>query len=459
MTKTNKPPYSIEAEQSVIGGLLVNNDTWDEVSLIINEHNFYLSAHKLIFQTIGKLLSNNTGADILTVSRMLQEMGKIEQIGGLAYLTELVKNTPSLSNINAYADIVKRDSQVRSLYTLGSAICKDVMQVTSSEKLENIISDTEKRLTELTFNHFEGDTHVNLDEVMEHVIDKMTLACEQQTSVTGTSFGIDRLDFNTTGAQAGDLIMVAARPSMGKTALSLTFAKSALESTNKPVIYFSIEMPAEQIMQRFLSMLSRVSMQKAKNPLAMTQADWSKYAQAMGHIKNQWSNRLLLDDSGELTPQLLRTKVRRCVRKYGQPAIILIDYIQLMHDPYYKDGKNRNLEISSISTALKKLAKEINCPVIVLSQLNRNLTMRTDKRPVQSDLRDSGSLEQDADILLFIYRDEVYHADSEYRNVAELIIAKQRNGPIGTIFTKFNGECSLFENIPDEEYNQLTARI
>lgn len=418
MTSTIQLLYSNEAEQSVLGGLLINNDLWDEISLIINENNFYISAHKLIFTTIAGLLLSNIPADLLTVSRILEEQGKLEQIGSFVYLAELIKNLPHISNISAYAKIVRTDSQTKYLYALGDLICKEARKVNTEDKLNFLIIETEKRLTELTLNSIESETNVVLDDAIEKVIDKMTTASENGSIITGTPFGIERLDFNTTGAQDGDLIMVTARPSMGKTALSLTFAKSALESTNKPVHYFSLEMPAEQIMQRFLSMISKVEMQKARQTVNMTQIDWGKYADAIGHIKNYWTNRLLLDDSCELTPQMLRSRVRRNVRKYGKPAVIIIDYLQLMNDPSYKDSKNRNLEISSISTSLKKLAKEIGCPVIALSQLNRNLENRADKRPMPADLRDSGPLEQDADVILFIYRDEVYYSDSEYRSIS-----------------------------------------
>ncbi|WP_353847897.1 replicative DNA helicase [Actinobacillus pleuropneumoniae] len=281
----------------------------------------------------------------------------------------------------------------------------------------------------------------------------MDASCKTNSVVTGTSFGIERLDSNTAGAQNSDLIILAARPSMGKTALSIVFADGALESQkDKSVQYYSLEMPADQILQRFISMKSRVESQKLRQAMLMNDEDWARFSTTFEYINNNWVNRLLIDDSSYLTPQILKTKVRRNVRKYGQPSMIIIDYLQLMSDPTAKDGRNRNLEIGNISKSLKELAKEINCPVVALSQLNRNLEQRADKRPMPSDLRDSGSLEQDADLLLFVYRDDVYYPDSELKGIAEIIIGKQRNGPIGTVMTKFYGQYSLFENIPDEEY-------
>lgn len=454
--------YSLEAEQAVLGGLLFANDKWDDVQPILHANNFYYAAHRAIFTAIQDLLDANQPADLLTVERALSQarddINLLEEIGGLAYLAELVKHTPSLSNILTYAQMVRTDSHARQLFALGNTLRAEAQQVRTQENLETLLEKAEKSLTELTFNEIEQDTTAALDETMKVVLHKMERSCQTHSLVTGVPFGITQLDSNTTGAQAGDLIILAARPSMGKTALSLVFAKSALESVDKPIQYYSLEMPADQILARFLAMDSRVSASKIRQSTLMEDEDWARFSQSMHYIQHNWANRLLIDDSSYLTPQLLRSRVRRNMRKYGKPSLIIVDYLQLMSVPEFKNGQNRHLEISEISRSLKKLAKEIDCPVVALSQLNRNLEQRADKRPLNSDLRESGSLEQDADLLLFIYRDEVYHNDSELRGIAEIIIGKQRNGPIGTVFSRFQGEFSLFETISDTEYEKLKGK-
>ncbi|MFC1040820.1 replicative DNA helicase [Pasteurella multocida] len=457
------PHYSMEAEQAVLGSLLLANDKWDDIQPIINSSNFYFSAHKVIFSAIQSLLENNQPADLLTVERELsqqrQDINLLEEIGGIAYLAELAKNTPSIANAVTYAEAVRTDSHARQLFALGNTLRADAEQIRTKENLESVLEQTEKALTELSLNHLEQETVVPIHLAMNTVLQRMDASCNNQTLITGVPFGITQLDNNTTGAQSGDLIILAGRPSMGKTALSLVFAKSALESIeSKPIQYYSLEMPASQIMARFLSMDSRVNATKIRQSMLMDDEDWARFSQSMEYFKEKWTDRLLIDDSSYLTPQLLRSRVRRNIRKYGKPSMVIVDYLQLMTVPELKNGQNRHLEISEISRSLKNLAKEIECPVIALSQLNRNLEQRADKRPMSSDLRESGSLEQDADVLLFIYRDEVYHEDTELPGIAEIIIGKQRNGPIGTVFSRFKGEFSLFETIPETEYEQIKGR-
>lgn len=449
------PSYSMDAEQAVLGGLLLSNDKWDDVSLLLTEHNFYSYAHKQIYIAIRDLISHQQSADIITVERKLSEQGVLDECGGLGYLAELCKDTPSASNIMAYVDIVRTDSQSRMLFSLGNTLRTETVNINSKEKLDALIEHTEKTLTEITFNHAEIETAVDLNQVMTTMLDRMDKSCKDKTSITGIPFGITRLDNHTSGAQNSDLIILAARPSMGKTALSLKFAESALTKETSIVQYYSLEMPAEQLMQRFIAMRARVSNQKIRHATQLNEEDWPKIGEAISYIDNNWVGRLILDDSSYLTPQLLRSRVRRNARKYGQPALIIVDYLQLMADPTFKNGNNRTQEISSISRSLKALAKEMDCPVIALSQLNRNLEQRADKRPVQADLRESGSIEQDADVILFIYRDEVYHSQTELPGIAEIIIGKQRNGPIGTVLARFNGELTLFEDLTENEYQRL----
>lgn len=455
MTKNIYPSYSIEAEQSVLGGLLIDNNCWDTISDILNEHHFYTTAHKLIFATMRTMFESNQAVDLITLERTLKEKKLDRELGGFAYLAELSRYTPSVANILSYAQIIKRDAQSRILFALGNELRSESAKINSQERLNAIIEKTEKKLTELTFNQFDNDHVVSINEAIETILYRMEQSTVKQSSVTGVSFGIERLDYNTAGAQNGDLIILAARPSMGKTALSLKFAETALDTvSDKPIQYYSLEMPADQLMQRFLSMRSRVANQKLRQAIQMDDYDWARVGEAISYIKSHWENRLLIDDNSYLTPQLLRTKVRRNARKYGLPSIIIVDYLQLMTD-LSQDGKNRNLEIANISRALKSIAKEMNCPVIALSQLNRNVEQRHDKRPMSADLRDSGSLEQDADLLMFIYQDEVYHRETDMPGIAEIIIAKQRNGPIGTVMSRFIGEYSSFDNIPEDEYQKL----
>lgn len=448
--------YSIEAEQAVLGGLLLDNEKWDEVSQILAPSNFYVHAHQQIFSTIQAMCEANSPVDVLILERKLAEKAILEEVGGLAYLAELSKNTPSVANITTYAEIVRRDSQARELFALGQHLRTEAVKVNSQTSLDTLLEHTERRLTDLAFNHQQQESIVSLPDVLAQVIQQMNSSCEKNMVTTGTAFGIERLDRSTSGAQNGELIILAARPSMGKTALSLTFAESALESQpEKPIQYYSLEMPAEQILQRFLSMRSQVAINKIRQPTEMSDEDWARFSEAFNYIHSHWNNRLLIDDSSYLSPQSLRIRARRNARKYGEPSVIIVDYLQLMSVPEQKNSNNRNLEIAEISRSLKALAKEMNCPVIALSQLNRNLELRSDKRPMPSDLRDSGSLEQDADLLLFIYRDEVYNKNTDLPGIAEILIGKQRNGPTGTVLTQFKGEFGLFANIPDDEYEKL----
>lgn len=459
-------PYSTEAEQAVLGGLILDNDKWDEISPILSEQNFYLGLHKEIFKIIREMLNKNQSVDVLTLDRAAREANLLEKNGGFAYIAELCKNTPSAANIVAYAHIVKRDSQARALFALGNELRSSALQINSQEKLDSVLGQTEKSLTELTFNQLDNNTAISVNDGLIQVVKNMDASIKHRSLVTGVPFGIERLDENTTGGQSGDLVILAARPSMGKTALSLRFVTAAIEKIiassengpffNKTVQYFSLEMPAVQIFQRLISMQAKVASQKMRQAIQLTDEETAKIAETLGVMNTQWQDRLLIDESNYLTPQMLKSKVRRNARQYGKPAVIIVDYIQLMSDPVYKDGKNRHLEISSISRELKSLAKEMDCPVIALSQLNRSLEQRANKRPMPSDLRESGSLEQDADLLLFIYRDEVYNdVESNEQGIAEIIIGKQRNGPIGTIFTRFKGEYSLFDNLTDAEYSRF----
>lgn len=459
-------PHSMEAEQAVLGGLLLKNESWDEISPILTESNFFNHMHRIIFKTMREMFNQNQPVDMIILDRVLAEKSVLDEKGRFAYLMELVQNTPSVANIVAYANVIRRDSQSRALFALGNELRGTALKINSQEKLDTALSNTEKALTELSFNQQDDDSLISVNNGLAQMLKAIETSCNHSSLVTGVPFGIDRLDQNTTGGQAGELIILAARPSMGKTALSLKFAESALEAIvqskeneqlfGKTVQYFSLEMPAVQIFQRLVSMRSKVTGQKLRQAIELNEEELARIAETVSEMNDDWEYRLLVDESNYLTPQMLKSKVRRNARQYGKPAVIIVDYIQLMSDPTYKDGKNRHLEISSISRELKALAKEMDCPVIALSQLNRGLEQRANKRPMPSDLRESGSLEQDADLLLFIYRDDVYNdVEPNEKGIAEIIIGKQRNGPIGTVFTRFRGEYSLFDNLSDEEYRRF----
>ncbi|MDG2961747.1 replicative DNA helicase [Exercitatus varius] len=437
--------YSVDAEISVLGGLIQDNSTFDEISTLVQSKDFYSFAHGLIFKAIETMILAERPVDIITLEQFLREQGKLTELGGIAYIAEIVKNTPSAANIVAYAEIVQTYSQQRRLLKLGQDITAETLKIRGEAALEDLMESVEKRLTEITLKQDEL-SETELNTAFAKMIQKMEDSMSSHNSVSGTPTGIQALDEITTGGQAGDFIVIGARPSMGKTAFSQNIAAHTLAKfSDKPVFYFSLEMPADQLLQRFTAMRARVSLQRIRQAKELFDDEWAKISEAMGYILKAWHNRLIIDDEGSLTTHRLRIKTRKYSRKYGKPAAIFIDYLQLMSSSGRYE--NRNLEVSAISRSLKELAKEIGCPIYALSQLNRGLEQRTNKRPVNSDLRESGSLEQDADVILFIYRDEVYHEESEMKGLAEIIIGKQRNGPLGKVTTRFMGEYSIFENI------------
>ncbi|ACA31531.1 TPA: replicative DNA helicase [Mannheimia haemolytica] len=444
LNKSLVQPHSIEAEFSVIGGLLLDNELFDEVSSKINEGDFYNFTHRLLFKHISELIEAGKPADILTLDQYLTQKKVIEDLGGFAYLAEIVKNTPSTANIHAYTDIVLLYSKQRQLLKLGQFIVDQTQSAKTPDKFEAVVDDIEKKITEFSLSD-NTKSAADLSDIFANMLSRMELSAKNGDPVTGTPTGIQGIDEATTGGQPGDLIVIGARPSMGKTAFSQTIAYHTLKKfESAPVFYHSMEMPADQILQRFLAMRARVGLQNIRQADSLDDEEWSKLTSAMGYILEHWKNRLVIDDEGSLTPQKLRTKVRQNARKYGKPAAIFIDYIQLMQTS--QRYENRNLEIANISRSLKLLAKEMDCPVYALSQLNRSVEQRANKRPINSDLRESGSLEQDADVILFIYRDEVYDADSPFKGTAEIIIGKQRNGPLTSVMTNFRSEFALFEN-------------
>ena len=442
------PPHSTEAEQAVLGGIMLSNQHWDGIAERVIAEDFYTFAHKAIFQTMEELMRNQTPIDLITLDQALKAKGISDSVGGFAYLADLSNNTPNAINILAYAEIVREKAILRELIAVGNRIAensyspkgKDIKMVLDEAESE-VFAIAEKRSSST-----EGPQ--NVLSVLESTIARIeTLGkLENHNGVTGVTTGFVELDKKTAGLQPSDLIIVAARPSMGKTTFAMNLCENAAMASDKPVLVFSLEMPAEQIMMRMIASLARVDQTKIRTGQNLEEAEWSKIASVFGMFKQK--NNLYIDDSSGLTPTELRSRARRVYRENGGLSMIMVDYLQLMRAPAFSD--NRTLEIAEISRSLKALAKELEVPVIALSQLNRTLEQRADKRPVNSDLRESGSIEQDADLIMFIYRDEVYNDNSEDKGVAEIIIGKQRNGPIGRVRLAFNGQFSRFDNLAEQ---------
>jgi replicative DNA helicase len=439
--KLKVPPHSIEAEQSVLGSMLIAPESWDKVAEVIIAEDFYNRAHQTIFAAILDVLKHNHPVDLITTSEQLEKNSLLDEIGGFAYLAELAKNTPSAANVVAYAQIIKERAITRELIGVAHNIAEVGFnpEGRNSHELLDLAESQVFEIAEKRTGENEGPR--DIEKVLGKTIDRLEALVKSGKEVTGVSTGFTDLDKKTSGLQASDLIIVAARPSMGKTTFAMNLCENAMMSEEKPVLVFSLEMPSEQIMMRMLASLSRVDQTKIRTA-QLDDSDWERISRTMAMLKEKDS--LYVDDSSGLTPMDVRTRARKLARDKGGISMIMIDYLQLMRVPSLSE--NRTLEIAEISRSLKALAKELEVPVVALSQLNRGLEQRADKRPVNSDLRESGSIEQDADLIMFIYRDEVYHENSEYKGVAEIIIGKQRNGPIGTSRLTFQGQFSRFDN-------------
>ncbi|MCG9553829.1 replicative DNA helicase [Vibrio sp. Isolate31] len=436
------PPHSLEAEQSVIGGLLLDNERWDTVAEKVVAKDFYSRPHRLIFEAVKDILEESSPLDLITLSEHLELREQLEEVGGFAYLADLAKNTPSAANINAYADIVAQRALVRSLIGVANEIADSGYdpQGRTSEELVDLAESKVFAIAEGRASANEGPQ--NVDSILEKTLERIEILYKTpQDGVTGVDTGFNDLNKKTAGLQGSDLIIVAARPSMGKTTFAMNLCENAAMKQDKPVLIFSLEMPGEQLMMRMLASLSRVDQTKIRTG-QLDDEDWARISSTMGILMDK--KNMYIDDSSGLTPTEVRSRARRIAREHDGLSMIMIDYLQLMRVPSLSD--NRTLEIAEISRSLKALAKELNVPVVALSQLNRSLEQRADKRPVNSDLRESGSIEQDADLIMFIYRDEVYNPDSSLKGIAEIIIGKQRNGPIGSVRLTFQGQHSRFDN-------------
>ncbi|QET02010.1 MULTISPECIES: replicative DNA helicase [Cupriavidus] len=436
------PPHSIEAEQSVLGGLLLDNAAWDRIADFLSESDFYRFDHRVIFQSIARLISATKPADVITVYEMLQVAGKAEEVGGLAYLNSLAQNTPSAANIRRYAEIVRERSVLRKLVTVADDIASAAFAPKGREVRE-LLDEAESKVFAIAEEGSRGQQGFQeIQPLLTQVVERIDeLYHRDSTSdVTGVPTGFIDLDRMTSGMQAGDLIIVAGRPSMGKTAFSLNIGEHVAVEQGLPVAVFSMEMAGTQLAMRMLGSVGRLDQHRLRTGRLLDE-DWPRLTHAIQRMNDA---QLFIDETPALNPMELRARSRRLARQCGQLGLIIIDYLQLMSGS--GGGENRATEISEISRSLKGLAKELNCPVIALSQLNRSLEQRPNKRPVMSDLRESGAIEQDADVILFIYRDEVYNPDSQDKGTAEIIIGKQRNGPIGTVRLTFLGQFTKFDN-------------
>ena len=437
------PPHSIEAESSVLGGLLLDNGAWDRVGDLLVDGDFYRYEHKQVFGAIGSLINASRPADVITVYEHLQSLGKAEEIGGLGYLNSLAQYVPSASNIRRYAEIVRERSILRKLVSASDEIATNAFN-TQGRAVAQILDEAEQKI----FNIGEEGSRMKqgfqaMPQLVVSLLDRVQEMADNPNDITGVPTGFFDFDRMTSGMQPGDLIVLAARPSMGKTALAINIAEHVALNEGLPVAVFSMEMGASQLAVRIVGSIGRIDQGHLRTG-KLTDDEWPRLTEAIEKLRNV---SLHIDETPGLTPSELRANARRLARQCGKLGLIVVDYLQLMSGSNSDGGDNRATEIGEISRGLKMLAKELQCPVIALSQLNRSVETRTDKRPMMSDLRESGAIEQDADVIMFIYRDDYYNKDSKEPGVAEVIIGKQRNGPTGTVKLAFLKPLTKFESL------------
>jgi replicative DNA helicase len=439
------PPHSIEAEQSVLGGLMLDNQAWDKIGDKIIEQDFYRADHRYIFSVIAELADTGKPFDVVTLSERLDSLGELKNVGDLAYLATLANETPSSANIDAYAEIVRERSILRQLIRVGTDIANDGYQSEGRNSRELLDRAEQKvfHIADQSTRAKEGFTA--LPTLLTKVVDRIDKLYNEGSSITGLPTGFDDFDERTSGLQPGELIIVAGRPSMGKTSFAMNMAENVAIKTRQTVAIFSMEMPGDALALRMVSSFGRIEMQRIRTG-KLTEEDWPRVTSAVSILAEA---PIYIDDGSALSPTEIRARARRIKREHGL-GLIVIDYLQLMQ--VHGSSENRATEISEISRSLKALAKELEVPVVALSQLNRSLEQRPNKRPIMSDLRESGAIEQDADVIVFIYRDEVYNEDSPEKGTAEIITGKQRNGPIGIDRLTFLGQYTRFENFIPEIY-------
>lgn len=440
-------PHSLEAEQSVLGGLLLSADAWDAVAEAVTDTDFYRPDHRVIFRQIASLAEALEPIDVITVADKLEARGELEGAGGLPYLAELAQNTPSASNIRAYAQVVRERASLRKLIEAAQEIA-DSGFAPEGRTSEDLINEAERRIMQISEQGPKAGGPQGVNPLLQAAVGRIEELFNSGGDITGLSTGFKDLDDMTSGLQPSDLVIVAGRPSMGKTSFAMNLVENAVLGQDKPILVFSMEMPADSLVIRMLSSIGRIDQTRIRNG-KLEQEDWPKLSTAMNKLKDV---PLFIDDTAALTPTEVRSRARRVYREQGGLGMIMVDYLQLMQVAGSSEG--RTAEISEISRSLKAIAKEFDVPMVALSQLNRSLEQRPNKRPVNSDLRESGAIEQDADVIMFIYRDEVYNEDSPDKGTAEIIIGKQRNGPIGTCRLAFIGQHTRFENLARGSYDE-----
>ncbi len=440
------PPHSVDAEQAVLGGLMLDNTEWDNLADVLLPDDFYRPEHQIIFRVMSQQSEANSPIDVVTLVESLNSLNELQNAGGIEYLGELTDNARGTANILAYAEIIRERAILRRLISVANRIA-DSGYNTGGKKAAAVLDEAEQQVFNIADERPQDQGPVPINPLLSKAVDRIDELAGLDGNLTGLSTGFTDLDAMTSGWQKSDLVIVAGRPSMGKTAFAMNLVENAVLHTDKPVLVFSLEMPAQSLIFRMLSSIGKLDQTKLRTG-KLTDEDWPSFNTAVAKLKDR---PLFIDDGAALSPMEMRARARRIVREHGSLGMVVVDYLQLMQIKGY--GDNRVGEISEISRSLKLLAREFECPVIALSQLNRGLEQRPNKRPVMSDLRESGAIEQDADIISFIYRDEVYNEDSPDKGIAEVIIGKQRNGPIGTVRLSFVGKYTRFENYAQPRYD------
>ena len=442
------PPHNIHAEQSLLGGLMLDNSTWDRIADMVTERDLYRREHRLIFRAIAKLAAEDQPFDLVTLAETLERTEQLEGAGGLPYLGTIANETPSAANIKAYAKIVRQTSVLRQMIAAGTDIADSGYNPMGRDASE-LLDAAERRVFEIAEQEARGGGGFQpIKTLLGRAVERIDALYQRDEPITGLATGFTDFDMMTSGLQPADLIIVAGRPSMGKTSFAMNMAEHVAIQSKRPVAVFSMEMPGDSLAMRMMSSLGRIDQHRVRTG-RLEDDEWPRLTSAVNILAGA---SMFIDDTPALSPTEVRARARRLKRDQEDLGLIVLDYIQLMQAPGV--GENRATEISAISRSLKALAKELNVPVIALSQLNRSLEQRPNKRPVMSDLRESGAIEQDADLIVFIYRDEVYHEDTKDKGVAEIIIAKQRNGPIGTTRLTFLGKYTKFENYIGNYYGE-----
>ena len=448
------PPHSIEAEQSILGGLLIDNKAIDRIAGQVSASDFYRNDHRIIFTHISKLIDNNDPADIVTVAESLEQNAELTKVGGVTYLGLVAENTPTASNISGYAKIVRERSIMRNLVEVGSDIVESAFSPQGKDA-QQLLDESESKIFQIAdAGTSEKLGFIDIKELLPKAAQRIDdlYQLDDPNGVTGVPSGYSDLDQKTAGLQPGDLIIIAGRPSMGKTSLALNIAEHVGMEAGLPVAIFSMEMGAAQLTMRLLGSVGKLDQHKMRIG-QLEDEDWPKLTNALGVLNEA---PIFIDEGSALNSYEVRARARRLHRQQGKLGLIVIDYIQLMSSANEQSNENRATEVSEISRSLKALAKELNVPVVALSQLNRSVESRPDKRPMMSDLRESGAIEQDADVIMFIYRDEVYNPETAEKGVAEILLSKQRNGPTGTVKLTFLGQYTRFENYANPGYDSNT---